>query len=181
MLLWIFVGLFVISSALLITCKLLDRGYQKSKDKYKWWEYDNITPEKRNQLQKEEKIWENRRLTKFVYNHIHYCDLIPLWVIFWISVIVLVVMILILISTYAGLAGWIAMNQARYDYLMTIISNDYFNNDTDLIGNYEFYTQVQSWNEDLAYYKAMHDNFWLDPFIPKECAQFDFIPLGAVS
>ena len=83
----------------------------------------------------------------------------------------------VLILTYAGLSGQVVKNQTRYDMLVYQYENNVYENDNDL-GKRELIEDIQKWNEDVAYYKAVDKDFWIGVFIPKEYTQFEFIELS---
>ena len=72
--------------------------------------------------------------------------------------------------------GQIAENEQRYDSLVYQLENNLYDNDNDL-GKKELYNQIQSWNEDLAYYKAVQRDFWLGFLYPNIYDEFKFIEL----
>ena len=39
-------------------------------------------------------------------------------------------------------------------------------------------TDIQDWNEDLAKYREIQDDFWIGIYIPNVYDQFEFIELG---
>ena len=90
--------------------------------------------------------------------------------------IVLFIMSIIGLCMNAGIEGEIAKYDARYDSLVYQLENDIYDNDNDL-GKRELYSDIQAWNEDLAWYKANQDDFWIGVFIPNIYDQFEFIEL----
>lgn len=88
----------------------------------------------------------------------------------------LFVAVIVAIFQNAGYKGFVARNQALYDSLTYQLENDLYDNDNDL-GKKELYNQIEDWNTDLAYGKAMtHDPwwgiFWIDAY-----DEFEFIEL----
>ena len=98
------------------------------------------------------------------------------WVIFWAALIAVVVSLLIIIFSYAGVDAQVASNQQIYESLTYQLENNLYDNDNDL-GKKELYNQIQEWNKDLAYYQAIQDDFWLGIYIPDVFDQFKFIKL----
>ena len=90
--------------------------------------------------------------------------------------IAIVVSLLIIIFSYAGVDAQIASNQQIYESLTYQLENDLYDNDNDL-GKKELYNQIQEWNEDLAYYQAIQDDFWFGIYYPDVFDQFEFIEL----
>lgn len=82
----------------------------------------------------------------------------------------------ILCVNYIGIDGYIVKNQVRYDSLMYQYENCLYDNDND-VGKKELMSEIQSWNEDLAWYKAIQRNLWIGIYIPNVYDQFDFIEL----
>lgn len=90
--------------------------------------------------------------------------------------IVTIVMLIVIIINHAGTEGYVAKMDARYDSLVYQYENDLYDNDND-VGNRELMADIQSWNEDLANYKLVQDDFWVGIFQPNIYDQFEFIEL----
>lgn len=93
-----------------------------------------------------------------------------------ICLIALVVLSLGAIFGHITARGQIAENEQRYDSLVYQLENNLYDNDNDL-GKKELYNQIQSWNEDLAYYKSVQRDFWLGFLYPNIYDEFKFIEL----
>lgn len=82
----------------------------------------------------------------------------------------------LLCVAYIGLDGEVKSNQVKYDSLMYQYENCLYDNDND-VGKKELMSEIQSWNEDLAWHKTMQRNPWIGIYIPNVYDQFDFIEL----
>ena len=98
------------------------------------------------------------------------------WVIAIVAAIAVIICTAIMISSYVGVDANVAKNHEIYKSLTYQLQNDLYDNDNDL-GKKELYNQIQEWNEDLAYYQNIQDEFWLGIFIPDVFDQFEFIEM----
>lgn len=84
--------------------------------------------------------------------------------------------VVVLCVNYIGIDGDVERNQVRYDSLMYQYENYLYDNDND-VGKKELMSEIQSWNEDLVWYKTMQRNPWIGIYIPNVYDQFDFIEI----
>lgn len=100
------------------------------------------------------------------------------WFIFCTTLIAIVISGIIMLDSYGAIDAKIAENNRKYESLVYQLENNLYDNDNDL-GKKELYNEIREWNEDLAYYQAIQDNFWFGIYYPDVFDQFDFIKLGA--
>jgi hypothetical protein len=98
------------------------------------------------------------------------------WVTVVTSGIAVVISLLVIIFSHVGIEAEIAANQEIYDSLTYQLENNLYDNDND-VGKKELYREIQEWNSDLAYYKALQNDFWLGIYCPNVFDQFEFIEL----
>lgn len=104
-------------------------------------------------------------------------DYIPMSAsIFAIGLFGVIISVIFLCVAYIGIDGDVERNQVRYDSLMYQYENYLYDNDND-VGKKELMSEIQSWNEDLAWGKTMQRNPWIGIYIPNVYDQFDFIEL----
>ena len=72
--------------------------------------------------------------------------------------------------------GDVEAYKQRYASLVYQLENNLYDNNNDL-GKKELYNQIQRWNEDLAKYKTLQNDFWVGAFYPNIYDQFEFIEL----
>ena len=96
--------------------------------------------------------------------------------IFAVGLLSIIASIVVLCVNYIGIDGNVKSNQVRYDSLMYQYENCLYDNDND-IGKKELMSEIQSWNEDLAWHKTMQRDPWIGIYIPDVYDQFDFIEL----
>lgn len=102
-------------------------------------------------------------------------DYIPMSAgIFAIGFLSVIASVVVLCVNYIGIDGDVERNQVRYDSLTYQYENYLYDND---VGKKELMSEIQSWNEDLAWYKTMQRNPWIGIYIPDVYDQFDFIEL----
>ena len=95
---------------------------------------------------------------------------------FGFGVLGVIISIVFLCVAYIRIDGDVERNQVRYDSLMYQYENCLYDNDND-VGKKELMSEIQSWNEDLAWYKTMQRDPWIGIYIPDVYDQFDFIEL----
>ena len=93
-----------------------------------------------------------------------------------IGIVTVSISLFILGSAHIGVDGYVASMNTRYETLVYQYENDIYDNDNDL-GKRELMEDIQSWNEDLANYKEIQDDFWVGIYIPNIYDQFEFIEL----
>lgn len=86
------------------------------------------------------------------------------------------IMILIILFSHVGVQADVDRMETRYDMLTYQYENDIYDNDNDL-GYRELVVDIQEWNEDLSYKKAIQEDLWLGIFYPNIYDQFEFIEL----
>ena len=87
-----------------------------------------------------------------------------------------VIMAVAIAFTQGTASATIAENNMKREMLVYQYENDIYENDNDL-GKRELMTDIQEWNEDLAFHQAVQDNFWIGIFYPNIYDQFEFIEL----
>lgn len=65
--------------------------------------------------------------------------------------------------------------QMRYKSLVYQYENNVYDSDDDVVGRRDLYTDIESWNSDLAYHKRIQKNVWVGIFYPDIYDQFEFI------
>lgn len=99
------------------------------------------------------------------------------WVVVVIAALAILISGFIMIDSYGNAEANVAQNNKRYESLVYQLENNLYDNDNDL-GKKELYNEIREWNEDLAYYQNIQDNFWFGIFYPNVFDQFEFIELG---
>lgn len=92
------------------------------------------------------------------------------------SAICIIISLFIIGNNYSTVDGYIAKNEQLYTSLVYQLENEVYENDNDL-GKRELYKDIEEWNKDLAYRKAVEDNFWTGIYTPNVHDQFEFIEL----
>jgi hypothetical protein len=100
------------------------------------------------------------------------------WVIAVVAVIVVIGCLTAIIVQHTATDAYVEENQERYKSLTYQLENDLYDNDND-IGKKALYDEIREWNEELAYFQAIQDNFWVGIFYPNVYDQFEFIDYGA--
>lgn len=80
----------------------------------------------------------------------------------------------IFIDSYGNVEAMIAANNQTYESLTYQLENNLYDNDNDL-GKKELYNQITEWNEDVACYQNIQDNFWFGIYYPNVFDQFKII------
>lgn len=95
-----------------------------------------------------------------------------------VAVIVVIGCLTAIIVRHTAVDAYVAENQERYKSLTYQLENDLYDNDND-IGKKDLYDEIREWNEDLAYFQSVQDDFWIGIFYPNVYDQFEFIDYGA--
>lgn len=95
-----------------------------------------------------------------------------------IAALAIIISGIIMIDSYGDVEAKIAANNKKYESLVYQLENNLYDNDNDL-GKKELYDEIREWNEDLAYYQNMQDNFWFGIFYPNVFDRFKFIEYDA--
>lgn len=98
------------------------------------------------------------------------------------AILILVAMLCIAFSLFAIIGNhttadsYVAKSNERYEALCYKVETE---NAVDEFGlrNKEIIDEVQKWNEEIAEYKALQDNFWIGIYYPNIYDQFETIPL----
>lgn len=88
--------------------------------------------------------------------------------------VVIIVCLVFICGAHITADAVVAENHARYEALTYQLENDLYENDND-IGKKALYSEIREWNEDLAYYQTIQDDFWVGIFYPDVFDQFEFI------
>lgn len=82
----------------------------------------------------------------------------------------------VIIGNHLTADSYIARSNERYEALCYKVETE---NAADEFGlrNKEIIDEVQEWNEEIAEYKALQDNFWIGLYYPNIYDQFETIPL----
>lgn len=99
------------------------------------------------------------------------------WFVAVVATFAIVISVTGMICSYVNIEAKIAENNKKYESLVYQLENNLYDNDNDL-GKKELYNEIREWNEDLAYYQNIQDNFWVGIFYPDVFDQFEFIELG---
>ena len=99
------------------------------------------------------------------------------WVITTLAAFAIVISGILMACNYLDGNAHAATNNKRYESLVYQLENNLYDNDNDF-GKKELYNEIREWNEDLAYYQTVQDDFWIGIFYPDIFDQFEFIELG---
>jgi hypothetical protein len=88
--------------------------------------------------------------------------------------IAVIISAILMICSFVDADAKVAEYHERYNSLVYQLENNLYDNDNDL-GKKELYDEIREWNEDLAYYQTIQDNFWIGIFYPNVFDQFEFI------
>lgn len=97
----------------------------------------------------------------------------------WIASVILgiavLVMSIFIMEAHLPAEAKVEQYQKRYESLLYQYENDVYDGDDDVVGKRDLYTDIESWNSDLAYHKRIQRDFWVGIFHPNIYDQFEFI------
>jgi hypothetical protein len=91
-----------------------------------------------------------------------------------ISAIAVLTMLACILSSQCGADAQLEGHKARYEALTYKIESDAYRDEFGLL-NKSVIDEVQKWNEDVVYYKAIQDDFWVGIFYPNVYDEFETI------
>ena len=109
-----------------------------------------------------------------IYNAKVKCDSLAAFMIAVFTGICIVISGFIFVDSYGNVEAMIAANNQTYESLTYQLENNLYDNDNDL-GKKELYNQITEWNEDVACYQNIQDNFWFGIYYPNVYDQFKLI------
>ena len=89
------------------------------------------------------------------------------------SILIAGLMLFFIILSNTGSEGEKARLQQTYEFLVYQLNDDSYDNDKEL------FAEIQNYNESIAYYKEVQDDFWIGIFYPNIYDEFELIELGS--
>lgn len=89
------------------------------------------------------------------------------------------IMLVIIIISYSLAPSYEAQNRVRYETLKYKVETKEYRDEFGII-NKSVLDEVQEWNEDLAGYKAMKENFWIGIFYPNNLDGLESIDISTI-
>lgn len=96
-----------------------------------------------------------------------------------VSALISVVLLIIILVCNCGAKGTLAGQRERYKALMYKVETESCRDEFGIV-NKDYIDEVQSWNEDLSYNKAMQRDFWVGIFIPNIYDEFKLVDLNSI-
>lgn len=116
--------------------------------------------------------WDSKK-NKFLYYNDDKIALIG-GVTSFISSIVILVMLICIIGSHTSVEVNLEKNRETYNALMYKMKSTTCRDEFGFLGK-EIIDEVQNWNEDIRYYKAAQDDFWVGIFHPNIYDEFETI------
>ena len=82
-----------------------------------------------------------------------------------ISAIAVMVMVTCILTSQCGADAQLEEHKVRHEALTYKIESDAYRDEFGLLNKYVI-NEVQRWNEDVVYHKAIQDDFWVGIFYP---------------
>lgn len=96
-----------------------------------------------------------------------------------ICAVISAVMLFIILGLHCGTNGMVASCRERYKSLMYKAETEACRDEFGIV-NKDYIDEVQNWNEDLSYNKAMQRDFWVGIFVPNIYDEFELIDLNSI-
>ena len=91
-----------------------------------------------------------------------------------VSAVVLVFMLVFMLCKYVTVDAYVSANKECYNALTYKLESGACVDEFGLLSK-SVIDEIQEWNEDVAYYQSMQDNFWVGIFYPNVYDQFETI------
>ena len=108
--------------------------------------------------------------------NVDWCDDIPPILVTVIAAGAVVFSLIAFAVDYSSVDANVAKMNERYESLVYQYENNLYDNDND-VGKKELIKEIREWNENLAYYQSIQDNFWVGIYYPNIYDQFNKIEL----
>ena len=89
------------------------------------------------------------------------------------------VLLIIILVCNCGAKGTLAAQREKYKAIIYKVETESYRDEFGVI-NKDYIDEIQSWNEGLAYDKAVQRNFWIGIFIPNIYDEFETIELDSI-
>ena len=94
-----------------------------------------------------------------------------------ISSVLTILFLIVIAANHIGTDAELAQRKTQYDALIYKLESEFVRDDFGLL-NKETIDEVQEWNEEIVYLKAVQRNFWIGVFYPNIYDDLEIIDYG---